>query len=160
MLAGEVTTTSPGRTPGSFSRKRSKGRLVPIPVSRPWRWMRPTQTPTRLPGSVSRATVAVLGVTLATRPIRPPGAVTLMPGRTPCRAPLPITSCCHQPPGWREITGADTMLLPPVCSCNSERSRRLSSSSWLSLVWLLRISALRSHSPWALPGQKGRLSKA
>ena len=87
VLAGEVVIRSPGRTPVSFSMNCSRGRGVPNPTSRPWRCTRGTQTPRRLALSVSRATRAVLGVTLATRPISPPGAST--PSPTPMPAELP-----------------------------------------------------------------------
>ena len=67
--------------------KRSRGLDVPTPSSNPcWR-TRPTQTPMRLEESVSRVTVAVVGVTLATRPINPPGASTASPGFRPCTLP-------------------------------------------------------------------------
>jgi len=64
---------------------------------------------------MSKATRAVVGVTLLTRPIKPPGAITAEPSLTPCRLPLPSSSCCHQPDVLREITGAE-MLVPRVLS--------------------------------------------
>ena len=38
-----------------------------------------------------------VGVTLATLPNRPPGAITGSPGARPCRPPRPISNCCHHP---------------------------------------------------------------
>jgi hypothetical protein len=160
VLAGEVKTTSPGCTWGSFSRKRTTGRLVPKPLSRAWWRLRTTQTPTRLEGSVSRVTVAVVGVTELTRPINPPGARTACPTFTPSKEPLPRSNCCHQPPGTLEMTGAERRVGLRVCSCSRPRRRWFSVSSWASLTWSSLRLAERSHSAWAVPGQKGRLSWA
>ena len=65
VLAGDVLTRSPGRTSGSFSMKRRRGRLLPWPTSRAWLRERGNQTPISVPGAVSSFTLDVAGVTLA-----------------------------------------------------------------------------------------------
>ena len=162
VLAGDVLTRSPGRTSGSFSMKRRRGRLLPWPTSKAWLRERGNQTPISVPGAVSSFTLDVAGVTLAIRPIKPPGPRTASPGLMPCIDPLPRSNCCHQPLGDREITAAAKCpsMEPRCCRFNIPRRRWLSCSSKARRDCCSRSEAAVIHSRCADPGQNGRLSKA
>ena len=63
MLAGDVHQIA-GTHVEILVDEAQLGRLVPSPTNNPCRLERGSQTPTSLPGAVSRRTRAVVGVTL------------------------------------------------------------------------------------------------